>query len=85
MVKNPWYQNDQVWGKINEVHYLQALQGLHKLWAKGKLETNDAARKTVVDKYSIKECKSTISSRFSAIRNGMGHSRREKDAKTEAL
>lgn len=82
MVKNPWYQNDQVWGKVNEVQYLQCIQKLHKTWAAGKLKKNDEARKTVVNKYSVESCTKLISSRLNAIRAGVGDQGRDTNGKS---
>lgn len=72
MVKNPWYQNDQVWGKVNEVQYLKCIQALHKQWKEGKLQSNSAGRKTIVNKYSVEVCTNLIESRLNEIRNGVG-------------
>lgn len=78
-VKNPWYQNDQVWGKVNEVQYLQCLQSLHREWAEGRLKANNAGRKTVESRYSDKVCAASINNRLKAIRDGLAPQRIEAD------
>lgn len=64
MVRNPWYQNDQIWGKINEIEYIQTLQNIHRQWAAGKSLFNAAARQTVVERYSKSKCEEFLNKRF---------------------
>lgn len=85
MIKNPWYQNDQIWGKINEVALVQSLQELHKRWKSGekrKLICADA-RSTVVKNHSYNAIRPRIKKRLQQIatRSRVGAPRRSEDPK----
>lgn len=84
-VKNPWYFNDQVWGKVNEVQYLQCLQHLHKQWKSGTLEPNKAGRKTVVNKYSNKACENALRSVFKGMQSRVDSNGQSSDTEAQPV
>jgi hypothetical protein len=66
-VKNPWYQNDQLWGKIDEVSYVNTVSDLFKQWKEGKLNKNTEGRKTVEKAYSQRVFRERVQARLKEI------------------
>jgi len=68
-VKDPWYQADQMWGKINEVIAIQSIQNLHQkyLSLEGETLVATGAREAIETTYGMPRAKGLLKKRLGKI------------------
>lgn len=53
MNKNPWLNNNQVWGSINELEYIKILQKNYEDFVKNGVKFNENGRKSIEERYGL--------------------------------